>query len=1107
MTGTRIAERIEAARHDPEELGRIADELQGVSGAEAARLRLHAVLLRRRAKAYEAPAPPLSAWLSDLGLPAIDARPLHRYRLSDAGFASLERDLRKQTSSLRLAPTPVLAARFALWAAEWFRRRYDGSGLRWDRLGAVLGMHAEQHEWRRLADAGLKHWRVPELWIGGFHYRLAAIARQGGFPMAAVEGQGAGWAPRFLERLVGRLLAEPDQTLEVADGLAATLMDDVPETWRSPEIRLVSAELAMEVVRLRALVAEAGLTDGALVPAWLDAHHEGWRDELPIGVSGALGRTLVDGLMRTAVLGGGAGAVSIERRLALTPEGRRERVELALDGELRDDAGRAIARDLDESWNRLRLVPSGRFAQYASGELATAEPGGAGAWIARPSLARTVFDLPTDVAVTAELRGSGQRVGEPFVLPGGGAVASGLRVYATRLGGGGDCDLTLIGTGSGGYRPERLLVDVGSDWTCTPNGPEAVAERVGGDASPDRALWAVEGGAVATSPRGDRYLVRTGQKGDARDRLLLTGRDAQGCAEPDEGLRVLLGPPDLRVCEGRRERAAASGETWWRPSGTRSWKGDPARAGLGACEFAWRDATTGHVRALVAAVILPVGFTVERRRAADWIEVDVNGWPGRVEVDGGTRGPSGWRFPLRGSARNACTIRLLGDGPAIVLTAPLPHLAWIHDWGEGPMDRNAQLSLSTIHRYLARTDGRCELLADLLDRDRRPVAQARTSWWVDGELPMSAVRDDLAALLRPLADLDAVVKLKFNDGRDNSWFVGEFDHVLERSGRGWTPSRAVVDEEARIVGRALHAPAVERDFGPYGLAEALNHRPMELPALPGDWIVYLRAPDRALSRPRFIRGFELTNAPNTPLSKAMAVLDAEGRRAALREVVDAATEEPSNGRAIVRAAIDLALSLRGLPPSTFDVLRLLPDRPLFATMMLFQAAPEEVEPILRLAEGLPLAWPLLSAACWRAAEEAQAAYLFEAVPDQPALVAEVIGGRRRLIADREPALAGVLHQAVGRQSLFQAANAFLNRSEDRVQSAANPFRPDPTGAMPEWTVDELFWRALDAPVAAAFAAAGRTALDAAEVTCVKDIARRHPRWFRDGFQAASSEIK
>lgn len=1107
VTNKTTAGRIEDAQHDPIELGRIADELQGVPGAEAARLRLHAVILRTRAKTDSSAVVSLPAWLSDLGLPSIDGRPLHRYRLSDDGFARLERNLCARASSLRFAPGPILAASFVLWAAEWFRRRYDGKGLRWENLGKVLGFHAEPHEWRRLADLGLRHWRIPELRINGVRYRLAAIARQGGFPLAAIEGQGSGWAPRFLGNLVGRLLGETDQTLAVADELAAVLMELVPETWRNAEIRLVSAELAVEVVRLRSEAIEAGLTDGAQASDWLDLHREGWRDDLPIGISGAVGRALLDGLMRAPVLHGGAGAVRVDRRLSLSRVGRRESVALTMDGELRDEGGAAIARNLGDTWNRLRLAPSGNFAQYATGELATAEADDAGCWTARSSLARMVFDVPPEVAVSAELRGAGQRVGRPFVLPGGQAVTAAVRVYAIDPQADGKGDFVLLGVGSGGYRPAQLLVDLNADWECAAHGDGATVSTVPDGASRTRVLWAVEGGAIATSPRGDRYLVRAGQKADTRDRLILTGQEASVRVQMDESLPVFLGVPDLRLCEGRRDRAANPDELWWRPLGTRQWLVGVTAANVGGCEFAWRDSTTGHIRALAAAVILPVGFAVERRRGTEWTNVSVTGWEGRVEIDGGMRTSSGWRFPARGGARSTCTIRLLGSSAPLIFVVSLPHLAWIHEWSEGPMERDAQVSLSTIQRYVARTEGRCELLADLLDRNRRPVAQASTSWWVDGELPLSTIRDDIAALLRPHADLDAVVRLNFNDSQDNFWYVSEFDHVLEKAGRGWTPSRAVVDIESRIVGRALHAPAVERDFGPFGLAESLNHRPFQLPALYGDWIAYLRVADKVLSRPRFIRGYDMVNSPNTPLAKAMAVGEPDARREALYAVIDKGLSEPIEGRVVVRAVIDLAISLRGLPPSTFDVLQLIPERPLLAARMLYQAGPDELEAIMRLAEGLPLAWHLVPEKCWSAAEEAHASYLFDTIPDQPMVIAEIIGGRRKAIAEREPAIAGLLHQSLQQQPLVEAANAFLNRSDDRIQPVFNPLRPDHAAVLPHWLVDEGFWRALDAPVAAALSVKSRIVLTLPQITCIKNVARRHPRWFRDGFRSAILELR
>jgi hypothetical protein len=177
-----------------------------------------------------------------------------------------------------------------------------------------------------LADQGLAQWKIPPLRINGTHHRLAAIARQGGFPLAAIEGGGAGWAPGFLERLVGLLLNQPDASLDTAERLAGSLMDKVPVKWRNPQIRIISAELAAAVVRLRRQAEAEGAPHGSLISAWLDRHHSGWREGLPVGVSGEAGRARVDGLMKAAAPGGQAGAVGARRLLRIGPEGRRDLV-------------------------------------------------------------------------------------------------------------------------------------------------------------------------------------------------------------------------------------------------------------------------------------------------------------------------------------------------------------------------------------------------------------------------------------------------------------------------------------------------------------------------------------------------------------------------------------------------------------------------------------------------------------------------------------------------------------------------------------------------------------------------------------------------------------
>ena len=1109
------AARIAAAQGDAAELTRIAGELQGVPGPVAATLRFRAIGARLKLRQAASPIPPQRVrpmWLTNLGIDEIDGRPLYRYGVTEEQFLTLQELLKARSQQFGRSAGRELAGQFVLWAAEWFRRRYDGTGQRWDTLGSELGVHCSWSDWRHLADTGMRYWQLEPLKLNGMHHRLAAIARQGGFPVAAIE-RGGGWAPRFLEALVGHLAALPAPDLDTADPIAERLIGMVPDTWRSREMRVVSAELALEVVRLRRLAEADGVPAGALVSAWLDQHEPGWRDQLPLPIGSESARSLLDGLMRVVTLAGGHESVSCSRWLEIGADGRREGVELNLAGLLKDASGKALTSRLAEDWSRLRLYPSNAFSQHIAGELAAVDPEEDGHWRARPSILRTRFDLAMDVPITAELRGDGRRVVPPFILPGGEAVTSSLRVYARDGDGQAESALTLrlIGTCSGGFREEKIYADLPSGWSIAPHGEDAECDRWPDAARGERCLWQLFGAAVVTSDRGDRFLLRAGQKSGERDHLLLFGDRVTGCELGDAGCSLIKGAAIARLHEGRRERAAAADELWWRPAGTSAWRRGTEQAAPGRCEFAWRDRLTGHIRDRKDAVILPASFAVSIRRVGDWHEIAITGWSGQISASSGlVHSPDNWRLQAKGNTASRLILTLTGaEGGPFDLVVPLHHQAWIESWKDGPLGRNARLSLSAITRFVARTDGPCLLMADLLDRDRRAVAQGQASWLVDGELPLSAIRDDLAALLRSCGDLRASVRLNFNDGIDDYWFVAEFEHELNDERGGLVPDSAVVEEAVRVVRRPLHDPAKEyNDLGSYGLGDCLNHRPIALPALRGDNLVYLRAGDRVLSCPRVILGEQPAALPSTPLGRVMVLRNWHERSAALQGLCSDALCDPSGQtcRRFVRQIIDLALSLDGLPPAIFDALRLLCDQPLLAALLLFQARREELESLLRLAEGLPFAWCLVAQRHWYCAAGAQADYLFARIPDEPGLVAAAIGETRSAIAELEPSLAPLLEQLVRPEPLEDAANSFLNRSGDRIEtSMVNPFRPRHEG-LPTWRFSQAFWRALDAPVVAALAAHEKIELTAAELACTKDIARKHPRWFREAFVAAFKEM-
>jgi hypothetical protein len=139
-------------------------------------------------------------------------------------------------------------------------------------------------------------------------------------------------------------------------------------------MRIVSAELALEVVRLRRQAEAGGAISGSLVSAWLDQFRPGWRDELPLPVDGEAARSLVDDLLRVIPLKGGGASICVSRRLRIRDGERVEIATLSLDGVIEGPVARSAFKLLADQWSRLRLFASGVFGQFASGELAIAEP-------------------------------------------------------------------------------------------------------------------------------------------------------------------------------------------------------------------------------------------------------------------------------------------------------------------------------------------------------------------------------------------------------------------------------------------------------------------------------------------------------------------------------------------------------------------------------------------------------------------------------------------------------------------------------------------------------------------------------------------------------------
>jgi hypothetical protein len=134
-----------------------------------------------------------TSFLGARDLSAPTGAPLYTYRATEGEFEDLGTVLRGHLGArLRFSSLAQVSRRdawfsalFVLYSAEWWRRRYDGSGWSWDPIVRGIGIAAEnwtQSQRSECVEAGLAQWGIPLSESRGLRY-LGSIALQGGLPM------------------------------------------------------------------------------------------------------------------------------------------------------------------------------------------------------------------------------------------------------------------------------------------------------------------------------------------------------------------------------------------------------------------------------------------------------------------------------------------------------------------------------------------------------------------------------------------------------------------------------------------------------------------------------------------------------------------------------------------------------------------------------------------------------------------------------------------------------------------------------------------------------------------------------------------------------------
>ncbi len=233
-----------------------------------------------------------------------DSRPLYAYRLTEAQFESLETTLSHKLENHLESGTlaslansnPLFCSLFVLYAAEWWRRRYDGSKWSWAPILADLGVHQENWSSAQRGECierGLRGWSLKLSETAGLVY-IGSVAVQGGLPMQLLASEKKGNIGRILRRVL-KLAVGGGAGFKEIRGWIKSLNDSLPKSYQQEEIYFLLAEVITTVLNLKS---EAKLTKSADAVTQLDQRVPRWRERFPLPVEDGEVQGLIEQLIR-----------------------------------------------------------------------------------------------------------------------------------------------------------------------------------------------------------------------------------------------------------------------------------------------------------------------------------------------------------------------------------------------------------------------------------------------------------------------------------------------------------------------------------------------------------------------------------------------------------------------------------------------------------------------------------------------------------------------------------------------------------------------------------------------------------------------------------------
>ena len=507
-----------------------------------------------------------SAWLENIldsrGLPRPDGRMLYQYRLTQDEFQLLHAELHRYAGFglddvYHSNDFPQL---FVMYAAEWWRRKYQGGAWRWISIIEDFGCNPDYFSANNRSDAvirGLAYWGHRPSGEGKIYF--GAMVAQGGLPLAFI-GQGGGKLALIMAYTL-RLAAQYEWDESSVIQSVKEQAEILPDSIRRQEIYDLIAKMVLAVLELRQEFDLAGAIDPL---ARLAERDPKWQERFPLPLEDAAAQKLLSGLVREAsrnIAPAHSGVFTVERYLRKADDGRYQLLSslgcpssASLES-LTALFGLSSDRDLPRYFSIDVQVherePFADARQILGVETASVSLAGRKrTWQSRSACAEHCLFIR---ATSGDLRSS------PLSIPGGQEIAvSEPWVFVDR-----NNKIELTAVGSARVPEGEALIMVPPGWKVVPADSTTLVKQSSCIELDDESLSLVTVCGDVTLEDGEsRYRVRTHQPTGAEDSYAWEGKRV---AYPSKPNAVYIGVPKLfrYTADGERNRVSSAQLDWF----------------------------------------------------------------------------------------------------------------------------------------------------------------------------------------------------------------------------------------------------------------------------------------------------------------------------------------------------------------------------------------------------------------------------------------------------------------------------------------------------------------------------------------------------------------